>query len=421
MIDINPGFIPRTVKKLALLPSDTNRPTSDKGKGKAKPEPCNEGLRSYFTSKPKSTLSRSNSAPTNRTAVAGKSSGKRTLVDVMDEDAAVKRIRVDQPPAATMAPKFTQSRFFAAGSSRSVSLRSLEGRLADTSPIPGPSHIYDLTGDKENEPDAVGNEILEEPLDPVTQEDGYVSPTPSYFRLDTPDLSSPLRPLKKSTRHAGENFDDFGADIMSSPIATKKAASWPLQQNVVADESPFGDVLVPETPPPFDTMDVPDVFSGPDLRDFLTAESPREADIEDESPSPATIAPLSEPVTPEDTGQPGNADVDMVSDEDWDVSGQDARTRANRTEVIANGWWNKWALSKKPRVLPPKKVPMLTRQETTITPDGRQPGCRSRPGFTQSRVRPPRPCDVSLRTRKSLTFLEEGEGHHNGHPFEAQP
>ncbi|KAH7907944.1 hypothetical protein BJ138DRAFT_414056 [Hygrophoropsis aurantiaca] len=323
----------------------------------------------------------------------------------MDYDLAAKRAKVDEISGNSAMSKVTPSRFFSTGSPQSIPVRTSEARLSDSAPIPGPSHIYDLTCDKENEPDAVDNAALERFFDPVIQEDGYISPTPSYCRLDTPELSSPLRPLEV-TRHVNENFDDFGADSVSSPIATKKGASWHSQGLSRANEDPFGDILVPESPPPPLDEDDPGVLSGPDLRGFLTAESFCEIELEEQSPSPAT--PISSGLaTPDDTRQICDVAVDMVSDSDSEQAETEVLARVKRAEIVANGWWNKWALNKKPRTLPLQKLPTMKRRETTITPEGRQSGYRPRPESVPSRFRPPRLSDSNLGTRKSLMFLQE--------------
>jgi hypothetical protein len=48
MIDINPSFVPRTVKPLPFQVNNVNRPSSVKGKGKGKDEPESGGLLEFF-------------------------------------------------------------------------------------------------------------------------------------------------------------------------------------------------------------------------------------------------------------------------------------------------------------------------------------------------------------------------------------
>lgn len=48
MVDINPSFVPCIVKPLPFQANEANRPSSVKGKGKAKAEPENGGLLNFF-------------------------------------------------------------------------------------------------------------------------------------------------------------------------------------------------------------------------------------------------------------------------------------------------------------------------------------------------------------------------------------
>lgn len=111
-----------------------------------------------------------------KSATVGNASGKRTLVEVMGEDAAVKRKRISQSE-----PHTSTSKFFSA-----------ECKDALRSP------------EKENIPIAEENLDNEnDDFDPVTQEDGYISPSPSSSRHLTPELSSPLlsRTMSMPVRH----------------------------------------------------------------------------------------------------------------------------------------------------------------------------------------------------------------------------
>ncbi|KAG2154183.1 PIN domain-like protein [Suillus bovinus] len=324
MIDINPSFVPRTVKPLPFQANNVNRPSSVRGKGKAKAEPESGGLFTFFAPKPKATLTRSNSAPTKRTAVPGKGSGKRTLVDILDEDLAAKRIKINQASSPTDISLPTHSRFFPFPLISKQKVEQAEDDLMPSSRIPHP------LSDKENLPDYADNvivveeldDILEEPRDPVTQEDGYLSPSPSYFRSATPDLSSPVRPYNPARRDYGDG-DDFGADLIPSPTAVRTVMRHASHQCLPPKKEKVS-ILVRETPPPMNGISSGDEIEGPDLHNVT-----------------------------------------------------EASARAKRTEIVANGWWNKWALNKD---LHTSKTRVLRRRETTITPDGRQPGCRTRLG-----------------------------------------
>jgi exonuclease-1 len=290
--------------------------------------------------KQKATLTRSNSAPTKRTAVPNKGSGKRTLVDVLDEDLAAKRMKPNQASSSTNGTLFTYSQFFPFPSN---SKNHVEQSIDDL--MPRPSRTTYVPCDKENLPDhAVDNvtvlneseEFLAEPPDPVAQEDGYLSPSPSYFRSATPDLSSPVRPY--SPARCSHGGDDFGADIISSPTVVRATT----QQNLLPKKETVN-VLVRETPPPMADVTTADEIEGPDLRDVLGLEARGDTD---EDRITTSSSSTSGPITPEESGMHDEIDVDESIEEDIVT---DACARAKRTEIVANGWWNKWARSKELR------------------------------------------------------------------------
>ncbi|KAG2341623.1 hypothetical protein BDR05DRAFT_965020 [Suillus weaverae] len=115
-------------------------------------------------------------------------------------------------------------------------------------------------------------------------------------------------------------------------------------------------------------------IEGPDLRDVFDIEAPEDIDVIDDIITPASSSSTPGPITPEDSGTNDGFDIDESAEEDTVT---EAIARAKRTEIVANGWWNKWALNKGPCI---SKTTVLRRCETTITPDGRQPGCRTRLG-----------------------------------------
>ncbi|KAG2748878.1 PIN domain-like protein [Suillus brevipes Sb2] len=388
MIDINPSFVPRTVKPLPFQVNNVNRPTSVKGKGKAKAEPESGGLLEFFAPKPKANLTRSNSAPTKRTAVPGKGSGKRTLVNILDEDLAAKRIKINQASSSTNLSLLTHSRFFP---SPSATKQQVEQAAVDLMPS---SRIQLPLSDKENLPDHADNvivsedldEILDEHPDPVTQEDGYLSPSPSYFRSATPDLSSPVRPCNFARRDHCDG-DDFGADVIPSPTAVRTVTRHALHQCLLPKKEKVS-ILVRETPPPANGMGSADEIEGPDLRDVLDIEALGDIDaIDDDIITPASSSSTTGPISPKDNVTSGNA----------------------RTEIVANGWWNKWALNKDLRTT---KSAVLRRRETTITRDGRQAGCRTRLGSAPPKVRFPLSTEVASRAGGTLKAVG-GTGIHN--------
>ena len=257
--------------------------------------------------------------------VVGKASGKRTLADVMDEDLAAKKKRRSQTPKK--AKVLTESKFFGDSKSTPNLHEGLE------MPIAGPSRILEFWEDeKENVPmsDEDLDFAMDLPEDPVTQEDGYISPAPSFSRLDTPDLSSPLRPTR-----ADDGLDDFGADTISSPEASRAAP--PVRPRSIGKlEWPKGEVLVRDTPVPCDHREQRvETLDGPDLRDMFDGDMTSEIDCFDETtPDP------SPPITPDDTDQI-EVELDMdVDDLEFEVL--EAEAVVARTEIVANGWWEKW-------------------------------------------------------------------------------
>lgn len=154
------------------------------------------------------------SAPTRTKIHAGKDSGKRTLVDAMDDDIAAKRAR--KAPAVV-------SKFFG-GDAHGI---------AD-SPV-ATKHFHDgkencivdvIAIDDEDGLEGLGTNCkAEEVPDPVTQEDGYISPSSNVSRNITPDLSSPdYHHRSRRTSHDSDELQDTTYDmedifdILSSPV-----------------------------------------------------------------------------------------------------------------------------------------------------------------------------------------------------------
>ncbi|EGO03708.1 hypothetical protein SERLA73DRAFT_175309, partial [Serpula lacrymans var. lacrymans S7.3] len=241
----------------------------------------------------------------------------------MDEDLAIKRTKRGSHDHDE-APILVQSRYFSGGSGTQGSARSRDNVLSDmTASTAGSSRIYDLTLDKESlfldterRDDSMWN--VEEVLDPVTQEEGYISPTPSYCRLDTPDISSPVRPRSQAKRHFEDDFDDFGADIVSSPVAVRSLA----RQCCRLDGPKHNEVLVPDTPTPSHRKSKQKALNGPNLRHILAIDLP--SDIE---------PPSSGPVTPEHTGQTGRDRTNDVIDVDSTVENSEPKVCATRNEI----------------------------------------------------------------------------------------
>jgi hypothetical protein len=138
---------------------------------------------------------------------AGKASGKRRLSDMMDMEQKENTGSDDRP---TKRPTMTHSsRFFLEPSACNVGSPRLP------SPILSPlmkamSEIEDVDLEVE---ESIG----------VIQEDGYLSPASIFSRFDTPDLSSPEQPRRRRRNGKASDEDDFGADVLSSPVNGTRA------------------------------------------------------------------------------------------------------------------------------------------------------------------------------------------------------
>ncbi|KZP33791.1 hypothetical protein FIBSPDRAFT_206301 [Athelia psychrophila] len=362
--------------------------------------------------------------------LVGKASGKRTLADAMDYDIAARKKQRDKSLSPTKPKAFGQSRFFAgitagpsasaikeyqgapvAGSSRK---RAPVGIAAGASasaikeygdtPVAGPSRIRAPTAgpsrmqepidmDKENVPISDDDEdfdfVMIKPEDPVTQEDGYMSPSPSLVRLNTPDLSSPLRPGVSRKRTPGDDLDDFDVDPFSSPAAHRIAPL--LRPPIRRLELSRKDSTASNSTPP----DIPDVGNqGPDLRDMFSDDQTSDIDCFEDDDKPT--------VAPDEGGRTG-------ADESFELDLDNAAAAMAREEVVAQGWWEKWGHSGKDREGRFHR-PALVRRETNVTPAGRHPAIRPSVKSAPAKFRPPpRLSDSRSKARNSLVFLPNGE------------
>ncbi|KAF9225729.1 hypothetical protein BS17DRAFT_560637 [Gyrodon lividus] len=151
-----------------------------------------------------------------------------------------------------------------------------------------------------------------------------------------------------------------------------------------------GEVLVRGTPPPVNAD-----ICGPDLRDILSICSADDVEENEYHKASGELTLSSSGlVTPDDTRHTEHTpaiDVTISGGFDPEIC-----VRETRMQVVANGWWNKWAMNKESRNV--DKLPMLRRLETTVTPDGRQAGRRPHPGCA-----PP-------KAKKNLKSNERHEG-----------
>jgi len=241
MEDINPNYIPRAVK-VPLTLNITKHSGRSQDHGKRTDKSCNTGILSFFcvfifrsrlaaadldavvAPRPRPKSPKCSPQPIQRNIQVGRASGKRTLVDVMEQDLATKKRKGEDLNVETS----IRSRFFGDVTLCKNSPTRRSRSCDDSQPIAGPSF------EKENIPFRPEYDLdismeaaleVEDPPDPVTQEDGYLSPPPPCPGWDTPALSSPLQPVKRSSWHNTTSRsvqDDFGVDHISSPPVMRK-------------------------------------------------------------------------------------------------------------------------------------------------------------------------------------------------------
>ena len=357
--------------------------------------------------------------------VVGKASGKRTLADAMDQDLAAQKKRRERSLTPKKSKLLTESKFFGAGPCANT--LNHENDLAEH--VAGPSRIRDFEEDeKENTPmsDEDLDFLMDLPEDPVTQEDGYISPSPSFSHLDnTPELSSPLRPGVTRKQEVDDSVDDFDAEAVSSPVASRLATRC-LSRSVGKLEWSQGEVLVRDIPVHTDQRPCAKLVTtkdGPDLRDMFDDDMTSEIDCFDEDTQDPTP-----PITPDDGYQ---TEVELGVDMDVDdLEPEELETEAivARTEIVASGWWEKWGHAGKDKERKSQvcvklftllrrfalmlhvglQRPPLLRRETNVTPAGRHPTIHPYWNSALQTTKPkPRQSDAWSKARKSLTFLQE--------------
>ena len=434
MEDINPTYTPRIPLKNAVLGSSHQV----KGKGKGTPgQSASEGILQFFgrypskwccdlvltyiplAPKPKGLQNPKPSSAFHpiRNPTTGKGSGKRTLAEVMDQDIAAKKKKRE----ASLSPKkpkgSKESRFFG-GETPNSTLRRCE--TVAMSVAGSGLHVID----KENTP-LLGDDldfIMDDSNDPVTQEDGYISPSPSFSRMVTPDpdISSPSRP--DSFKY--DDNDDFDADALSSPVTTTLA---PQRRPHAIERLQWGCGIQPrETSTlPGEKQALNNAQGGPDLRDMFGDDPTSEIDCFDEGNTPDPTPP----VTPD---AERGLDVDLESEDELEDD-MGIKAVAASTEIVASGWWAKWANTGKgkgPRNLVRVLLldlhqtrgedvdvtsaqhprPALMRRETNITPTGVERRRVTQPQSSSTRhmkSRPkPRLFGKPSDIRKSLVFMQ---------------
>ena len=301
--------------------------------------------------------------------MAGRSSGKRTLAELLDHDIASKRRKRVERDLQDASPqrvhhKIPSKYFSCASSSAEKSGRGVgQQHVSDEASVAGPSrldrHVYNkenvpcgLDSAIEQPPEDSGEISLDEEPDPVTQEDGYLSPSPSICGWDSPEVSSPVRPGSRMSRpNQAFSDDEFGTDILSSPTGPAKhvkPSARKSRSRTPTKPSPSGKVLVHGTPTPSKkSRTVHRTYgTGPDLRDiFEDWEDDLTSEIDEWGDDSIESAQSSGgPVTPESLTQIPNICEDDLSDEvildDEEIHEQESIARNAK---VANGWWERWA------------------------------------------------------------------------------
>ncbi|OBZ67329.1 Exodeoxyribonuclease 1 [Grifola frondosa] len=441
MQDINPTYIPRAIKTIPMNSTCLSRPDKDNGKAKLKhsEKPSGIGLLKFFSTSdlseryycelcsdyvhgvvliaPKSKEGAVKDCPQNsakavKTAPAvGRSSGKRTLAEVMDQDIAAKRKKQEIPYSNNVAI-ITSSKFFCEVSAPSP--RGGVERTSVISAVAGPSHLS-REEEKENIPCLSEEDIHREAPDPVVQEDGYISPSPSLTRCGTPDVSSPVRPDTGPSKAGGDDWnDDRGADVLSNPPIERKRSRFgqdefprALSRRRTWDSAGVGMVLVRGTPSQseHEQDELGSAESGPDLRDVFDEWDEVMSEIEgfDEfQQSARSAACTSESVTPDEWSQERGNLVIHDSGEEGDA--EEFGRRPNMLLQLAmrrsptDGGRSGRAVG---------RMETTTIGETTMTPEGRQRPVVQRPHSAQSVSKQKGQQDLRVARRRSLVFLKE--------------
>ncbi|KAL5484762.1 hypothetical protein ACEPAI_7404 [Sanghuangporus weigelae] len=246
MEDINPSFMPQPARAGPLRRRDANRVGTPDSKSSRK----KGSLLSFLVpvSKPHQPPSTRLQSPIKTVQVqprmlVGNASGKRTLADVMEHDINTKRKRItaDHNIQRTRRLHSTSHFYSSPRSSRTIKI--------DDSSV------------KENVHPASNSQAPEHD-DPVTQEDGYLSPSPSLSRAATPDISSPILSCKTASLHnikAQENTPRKDRQASSSRVPVERVL-------VRASSEPFSDQGENVIPGP-DLASNPEIDDGDDEAD----------------------------------------------------------------------------------------------------------------------------------------------------------
>ena len=165
------------------------------------------------------------------------------------------------------------------------------------------------------------------------QEDGYISPTRSSYRFETPEVLTPHRHSRMSKSDIGqEDDDDFDAELLSSPVEGRRHGDKTSVHEVDLDRECSGWTINGD--------DIESGDDGPDLRGNFqdVDELPSDIDCPGPGSSFASTATTSStgPITP-------NHSTSLDDVEDYLEEIEDDRARIARTGSISDGWVKRWS------------------------------------------------------------------------------
>jgi len=262
------------------------------------------------------------------TTTAGQASGKRTLSDSVEMDTIVKKRRKsnenNKPCEET---RVVTSKFFSGPRKTSPGDGQASGSSSGTAPDmvkrSGVVEMIDLTSEGD-EPESHD----------IAHEDGYISPTGSSYRFETPEVSTPHRNSRMSKSGIGQDDDDdFDAELLSSPVEGRRHRGKTPKQTYEVDldreyleRTDNGD-------------DIDSGNDGPDLRRSFEDVDDLPSDIDCPGPgsSFASTGTTSSagPITPNHSTSLDDAEDFLEEIED--------ETRIARTGSISDGWLKRWS------------------------------------------------------------------------------
>jgi len=260
---------------------------------------------------------------------AGQASGKRTLSDALEMDAnAKKRRKSNENHEPREEERVVTSKFFSGPRKTSPRAGQVAGGPSGTvlgmTKRSGVVEMIDLTLDgDESEPRDTG------------QEDGYISPTRSSYRFETPEVSTPHRhPRRSKSGVEQEDDDDFDAELLSSPVEGRR------HRGKTSKRKDEVDLDRKELEWTIKGDDIDSWDDGPDLCGSFqdVDELPSDIDCPGPGSSFASTATTSSagPITPNHS-----TSVDDV--EDFPEEIEDDKTRIARTGSISEGWVKRWS------------------------------------------------------------------------------